>query len=358
VKSTDKIFVAGHNGLVGSAILRQLLKKGFSNLITCSKKDLDLTNQNAVRDFFKNQKPSYVIIAAAKVGGIHANNNFPADFIYQNIMIEANIINSSYKNNVKRLLFLGSSCIYPKNAKQPMQEDALLSGYLEETNEPYAVAKISGIKLCESYNRQYGTDFRSIMPTNLYGINDNFHLKNSHVIPALIRKIHLAKNLEDSNWSAIKSDIAKNPINGIDIDSSQEEIIKALGKFGIHFNVNQCVVDVWGTGNARREFLFVEDMALASIHIMSLERHHYSKFSRSTLSHINIGTGIDIKISALAELIKDIVGLEGKLHFDQSKSDGPPRKLVDVTRIAKMGWKSKTNLREGLLKTYEWYKNG
>jgi GDP-L-fucose synthase len=357
VESTDKIFIAGHNGLVGSAILRQLLKKGFSNLITRSRNKLDLTSQNAVREFFKNQKPSYVIIAAAKVGGIYANNNFPAEFIYQNLMIEANIINSSYENNVKRLLFLGSSCIYPKQAKQPMKEDALLSGYLEKTNEPYAIAKISGIKLCESYNRQYGTDFRSIMPTNLYGINDNFHLNNSHVIPALIRKIHLAKNLEDNNWTAIKSDIAKNPIDRIGVDSSKEEIIKALGEFGIHFNANQCSVDVWGTGEAKREFLFVDDMALASIHVMELDRQKYSKFSSLTQSHINVGTGVDVRINELAELIRDIVEFGGELKFDKSKSDGPARKLVDVSRISKMGWKSKTNLRDGLFLTYDWYKN-
>ena len=257
MKITDKIYLAGHRGLVGSAILRQLQIKGFSNLITRSSDELDLTNQREVQQFFKQQKPSYVIIAAARVGGIHANNTYPAEFIYQNIMIEANIIHSSYENGVNRLLFLGSTCIYPKEAKQPMQEDALLTGALEKTNEPYSLAKIAGIKLCESYNRQYGTDFRSIMPTNLYGVNDNFHLKNSHVVPALLRKIHLAKCLEEENWKAVKNDLAKNPIDGLDIRSSQNEILVALDGFGIHCDLvtMNSSVNIWGTGNVKREFL-------------------------------------------------------------------------------------------------------
>lgn len=356
MESTDKIFIAGHNGLVGSAILRQLLKKGCTNLITRSRNELDLTNQNAVRDFFKNQKPSYVIIAAAKVGGIYANNKYPADFIYQNIMIEANIIAASYENQVKRLLFLGSSCIYPKNANQPMTEDALLSGYLEETNEPYAIAKIAGIKLCESYNRQYGTDFRSIMPTNLYGVNDNFHLENSHVIPALIRKFHLAKCLENNDWPSIKLDLDKNPIIGIESSSSKGEIIDVLDQYGIRFDNNQCIVDIWGSGNSSREFLYVDDLALASLHVLGLKYERYLKHSNSTLSHINVGTGVDIKICDLAILIKNIIQFNGALKFDKSKSDGPLKKLVDVSRISNMGWKSKISLKEGLLKTYEWYK--
>ena len=359
MKITDKIYVAGHRGLVGSAILRQLQLKGFSNLITRSSDELDLTNQREVQKFFKQQKPSYVIIAAARVGGIHANNTYPAEFIYQNIMIEANIIHSSYENGVNRLLFLGSTCIYPKEAKQPMQEDALLTGALEKTNEPYSLAKIAGIKLCESYNRQYGTDFRSIMPTNLYGVNDNFHLKNSHVVPALLRKIHLAKCLEEENWKAVKNDLAKNPIDGLDIRSSQNEILVALDGFGIHCDLvtMNSSVNIWGTGNVKREFLYVDDMALAAIFILELNEKTYQENTQPMLSHINIGTGIDVKINDLAQKIKEIVGFKGFLYFDTSKLDGPSRKLIDVSKISNMGWSAEINLEKGLRKTYDWYLN-
>ena len=312
---SEKIFIAGHNGQVGSAILRKLINKGFTNIVTRSHEELDLTNQLTVEIFFKQERPSCVIIAAAKVGGIYANNTYPADFIYQNLMIEANLINSACLYNVKRLLLLGSSCIYPKKAAQPMKEEALLSGLLESTNEPYAIAKIAGIKLCESYNRQFGTDFRSVMPTNLYGINDNFHLDNAHVIPALMRRFHEAKINNDSE------------------------------------------VVVWGTGEAKREFMYVDDMAEASIFILELSKSSYIKNTKPMLSHINIGTGNDITILKMSKIMKDVVGYKGKIIFDASKPEGPPRKLMDVSRLTKMGWTYQTNFEEGLKKTYSWYLN-
>ena len=313
LKLDDKIYIAGHTGLVGSAIVRYLKNKGFKNLILQTHQELDLINQHDVKDFFEKEKPNYVIIAAAKVGGILANNTFPADFIYENMMIEANIINASYENNVKRLLFLGSTCIYPRSVSQPMSEDALLTGTLEPTNEPYALAKIAGIKLCESYNRQHGTDFRSVMPTSLYGENDNFHPTNSHVIPALIQRFHLAK------------------------ENNDDEVI------------------VWGTGNAMREFLYVDDMAEASIFVLDLDKEIYDKNTEEMLSHINIGTGVDVTTSELANTIKEVVGFNGNLVFDKSKPDGAPRKLIDVSRLSNMGWNYSTNLKTGLEKTYDWY---
>ena len=309
----DKIYIAGHSGLVGSAIVRQLESRGFNNLLMRTHKDLDLTNQAEVQAFFIQEKPDYVILAAGKVGGIHANNTYPADFIYQNIMIEANIINSAYEHKVKRLLFLGSTCIYPKSVEQPMREDAILTNVLEPTNEPYAIAKIAGIKLCESYNRQYGTDFRSVMPTNLYGINDNFHPENSHVIPALMRRFHEAK---------IKNDF---------------EVV------------------VWGTGNAMREFLYVDDMASASLFVLELDKEVYRDNTKPTLSHINIGTGKDLTIREIAEIIKKVVGFKGKLTFDITRLDGASRKLTDVTRLENMGWKYSVDLEDGLTKIYDWY---
>jgi GDP-L-fucose synthase len=309
----DKIYIAGHRGLVGSAIVRQLESRGFTNLLMRTHKELDLTNQTQVQNFFQQEKPDYVILAAAKVGGIHANNTYPADFIYQNMMIEANVINSAYENKVKRLLFLGSTCIYPKAVEQPMREDALLTGVLEPTNEPYALAKIAGIKLCESYNRQHGTDFRSVMPTNLYGINDNFHPENSHVIPALMRRFHEAK------------------VN------------------------NDAEVIVWGTGNAMREFLYVDDMAQASLFVLELDEETYQANTKSMLSHINVGTGKDVTIREMAETIKEIVDYKGKLIFDTTKPDGAIRKLIDVTRLSDMGWEYSVDIKDGLSKTYEWY---
>jgi len=314
VNLTDKIYLAGHQGLVGSAIYRMLDDQGFSNIIVRTHKELDLTSQAEVDIFFQKERPIYVILAAAKVGGIHANNNYPADFIYQNLMIQSNVIHSSFLSNVKRLLFLGSTCIYPKAVEQPMREEALLTGLLEPTNEPYAVAKIAGIKLCESYNRQHGTDFRSVMPTNLYGINDNFHDKNSHVIPALIRRFHDAK-----------------------INNNKE-------------------VSVWGTGNALREFLYVDDMALASIFVLGVDKDLYEVNTKPMLSHINIGSGEEISIRALAKMIKNIVGFEGKLVFDDSKPDGPPRKFIDISTISDLGWQPSTDLLEGITITYDWLK--
>ncbi len=306
------IYLAGHRGLVGSAIHRQLKFAGFSNIITRTRGELDLTNQLAVRQFFSLETIDYVIVSAAKVGGIHANNTYPAEFIYQNLMIEANIIHEAYRAGIKRLLFLGSSCIYPKQAPQPMTEETILTGPLESTNEPYAIAKIAGIKLCESYNRQYGTHYRSVMPTNLYGPNDNFDLENSHVIPALIHKFHKAK-----------------------LD-------------------NQPSVEIWGTGQAKREFLYVDDMADASIFIMGLDDETYAAHTKPMLSHINIGTGEDITIQSLAKMIQQIIGFQGKIHFNLDHPDGSPRKLLDVSLLKSMGWFQKTTLREGVAATYQW----
>ncbi len=306
-----KIFIAGHRGMVGSAIVRVLSKQGYSNLLMRSHNELDLTNQQAVQDFFENEKPDYVVLAAAKVGGILANENYPAEFIYTNLMIEGNVIHQAYKAGVKQLLFLGSSCIYPKFAKQPMQEEALLTGELEPTNEPYAIAKIAGIKLCESYNRQYGTDFRSVMPTNLYGPNDNYDLQNSHVIPALIQKIHQAK-----------------------VD-------------------NKNSLDIWGSGQAKREFLYVDDLADACVMLMQMSQADYLKDSTDRCSHINIGTGCDISIKELVELIQQIIGYQGDIVWDTSKPDGTPQKLLNVAKLEKLGWTASTELKVGLERTYQ-----
>jgi GDP-L-fucose synthase len=308
-----RIYVAGHNGMVGSAIVRKLKILGCDFVITKTRNELDLTNQHAVANFFKQEKIDSVILAAAKVGGIHANNTYPADFIYQNLMIETNVIHNAYLAGVERLLFLGSSCIYPKYAEQPMKEDALLTGKLEPTNEPYAIAKIAGIKLCESYNRQYGTDFRSVMPTNLYGPGDNFHTKNSHVIPALIDRFHKAKLSNDP------------------------------------------VVSVWGTGNAMREFLHVDDMADASIFIMNLTQQVYKEKTGPMLSHVNVGSGIDFTIRELVEIIVKVTGYQGEILFDTTKSDGSPRKLMSTTLIKGLGWAAKTTLEQGISKTYDWF---
>lgn len=307
------IFVAGHKGMVGSAIVRQLSSNPDIKLITVNKNELDLKNQQKVSQFFSDNKIDQVYLAAAKVGGIHANNEYPAEFIYENLMIEANIIHSAHLNDIQQLLFLGSSCIYPKMAAQPMREEALLTGALESTNEPYAIAKITGIKLCESYNRQYCRDYRSVMPTNLYGENDNFHPENSHVIPALIRRFHEAK-------------IANLP-----------------------------VVTAWGSGKPMREFLHVDDMAAASIHIMNLDKESYQVHTQAMLSHINVGTGLDCTIRELVETVARVTGYSGKIEFDASKPDGTPRKLLDVTRIKNMGWQYSISLEEGLQNTYQWF---
>ena len=314
----ERLFIAGHKGLVGSAIYRLLNHSTNHELITINHKELDLTNQKSVKEFFSKNHITQVYIAAAKVGGIYANENYPADFIYQNLLIQSNIIHSAFKSGVKKLLFLGSSCIYPKLANQPIKESELLNGYLEKTNEPYAIAKIAGIKLCESFNRQYSKsheiDYRSIMPTNIYGPGDNYHPENSHVIPALIRRIHEAK-------------------------------IKNLGN-----------VQIWGTGNAMREFLFVDDLASASIHIMNLGKETLQSEINPMCSHINVGTGKDLTIKELASKIKEVVGYRGELIFDITKPDGTPRKLLDIKRLSRLGWRYKTKLSDGLKITYEDYK--
>ena len=310
---SEKIYIAGHNGMVGSAIVRNLQGKGFVNIITCSSSELDLTNSQDVDIFLQKEKPDYVIIAAARVGGIYANNSYPAEFIYQNLMIEANLINGSFLAEVGRLLFLGSSCIYPKESLQPIKEEYLLSGYLESTNESYAIAKIAGIKLCESYNRQYGTDYRSIMPTNLYGPNDNFHPKNSHVIPALIRKFHEAK-VE-----------------------------------------NKPFVEVWGSGKPMREFLHVDDMADASIHIINIDKKILESEVDPMLSHINIGTGTDITITDVAQTVKEVVGYCGEIVFNAKMPDGTKRKLLDVSKMENLDWRPVIALKDGLKGTYEWF---
>ena len=315
MNSKNKIYIAGHNGMVGSAIVRQLQTKesGNKQLITCNHKELDLTNQQKVNDFISSEKPDQIYLAAAKVGGIYANNSYPADFIYQNLMIQANIIHAAHQNNIQKLLFLGSSCIYPKAVKQPMKEEALLTNTLEPTNEPYAIAKIAGIKLCESYNRQYNRDYRSVMPTNLYGPGDNYHLENSHVIPALIKKFH-------------------------------------TGKIS-----NASKVTIWGSGNPKREFLYVDDMAAACVYIMNLDKEVYQQQVKPMQSHINVGTGEELTIKKLAETIAKITAFKGKIEFDTTKPDGSKRKLMDSTRLNMLGWHSKINLEQGLKKTYKDY---
>jgi GDP-L-fucose synthase len=318
MNKSPRIYIAGHHGMVGSAILRTLKEKGFTNLVTRGRQELDLVNQKEVQKFFQDEKIDEVYLAAAKVGGIHANNTYPAEFIYQNLLIQSNIIHNAFLSGVKKLLFLGSSCIYPKLANQPMKEEELLNGKLELTNEPYAIAKIAGIKMCESYNRQYGKDYgidyRSIMPTNLYGPGDNYHPENSHVIPALIYRFHEAKI---------------NKINS---------------------------VSIWGTGNPKREFLYVSDLAKASIQIMSLEKGKFNKLTPSRNSHINVGSSIEISIRDLAKLIRDIVGFKGEIFFDTSKPDGALRKIMDSTKIFEMGFEPSVNLSEGLIKTYSDFK--
>jgi GDP-L-fucose synthase len=308
-----KYYIAGHRGMVGSAIARQLRAAGETNIVTRTHAELDLTDQLAVRDFMRAERPDVVILAAAKVGGIHANNTYPADFIYENLMIECNVIHEAFGAGVKKLLQLGSSCIYPKAVPQPMREDALLTGTLEPTNEPYAVAKIAGIKLCESYNRQHGVDYRSVMPTNLYGPGDNFHPDNSHVMPALIRRFHEAAR------------------DGLD------EVV------------------IWGSGAPRREFLHVDDMAAASLFVLDLPKQIYDENTDPMLSHINVGTGVDVSIFELAQLIASVTGFKGKISTDPTKPDGTMRKLMDVGRLAQMGWSAGIQLEQGLADTYQWY---
>jgi GDP-L-fucose synthase len=347
VNKDSKIYVAGHRGLVGSAIVKNLQSKGYTNLIYKTHKELDLTNQVDVEKFFAKEKPEYVILAAAKVGGIVANNTYRAEFIYDNMMIQNNVIHQSYIHGVKKLLFLGSTCIYPKNAPQPMSEDSLLTSKLEYTNEPYAIAKIAGIKMCESYNLQYGTNFISVMPTNLYGPNDNFDLEKSHVLPALIRKIHLAKLLNEKKYNEVVKDL------GVD---SIDEAKEYLAKFGVDDNR----VEIWGSGEPRREFLYSEDMADACVYIME-SRDFCDTYSKDTKeirdTHINIGTGIDISIKELAFAIKDMVGFDGELYFNTNKPDGTMKKLTDVSKLNSLGWRHKVELENGINMMYNWYKD-
>ena len=352
-----KIYVAGHRGLVGSAIVKNLNNKGYTNIVTRNHSELDLTDTNSVQNFFKSEKPEYVILAAAKVGGIVANNTYRADFIYENLMIQNNVIHQSYLNNSKKLLFLGSTCIYPKNCPQPMKEDYLLTDTLEYTNEPYAIAKIAGIKLCESYNIQYGTNYISVMPTNLYGPNDNFDLEKSQVLPALIRKILLGKALEESNWSFVSNDLNKLPIEGISGDSNNESILAILEKYGISLNKDKVSVEIWGSGKPMREFLWSEDMADACVFLM--EKREFSDTFESSKeirnTHINIGTGSDVSIAQLAELIKTEVGFKGEFRFNTEKPDGTLKKLTDVSKLNNLGWKHQIDLQEGVTKLIDWY---
>ena len=355
----SKIYVAGHRGLVGSAIIKNLTSKGYTTLVTRTHAQLDLVNSAAVKDFFEAEKPDYVILAAAKVGGIVANNTYRADFIYENLMIQNNVIHQSYAHGVKKLLFLGSTCIYPKNCPQPMKEDYLLTDTLEYTNEPYAIAKIAGIKMCESYNLQYGTNFISVMPTNLYGPNDNFDLEKSHVLPALIRKIHLGKALENNDWKIIRKDLNKLPIEGIDGSSDEQTIKKMLEKYGVRLGPNKTVsVEIWGSGKPMREFLWSEDMADACVFILENRdfKDTYSNIEEVRNTHINIGTGEDISIHDLAHLIKKIIGFDGDYIFNSAKPDGTMKKLTDITKLTDLGWMHQINIKDGIKQLYHWYK--
>ena len=396
----SKIYIAGHRGLVGSAILKNLKKKAYSNFLLRTHADLDLTDQRAVALFFEKEKPEYVFLAAAKVGGIMANNSLRAQFIYENLMIQSNVIHQSYVHGVKKLLFLGSTCIYPKQAPQPMPENCLLTGQLEYTNEPYAIAKIAGIKMCEAYNKQFGTNFISVMPTNLYGPNDNFDLKGSHVLPALLRKIYLGKCLEEGDWEAIQDDLIKRPVEGagrknevnafvekrakrtnsendkitVKEGEKESEILSILEKYGIHIKnsldfshrrANQVQIEVWGSGKPMREFLWSEDMADACVYLM--EHVGYQDLAVKSSgdntrvpsfcnTHINIGTGQEISIRGLAELIKEVIEFNGDLVFNTSKPDGTLRKLTDPSKLHALGWKHQTDLPEGIRKIYDWYR--
>lgn len=374
-----KIYVAGHKGLVGSAIWKNLFNKGYTNLIGRTYTELDLKDSRAVDNFFKTEKPEYVFLAAAKVGGIIANNTYRGQFIYENLMIQNNVIHASYLNNVKKLLFLGSTCIYPKEAHQPMAEECLLTNALEYTNEPYAIAKIAGIKMCESYNIQYNTNFISVMPTNLYGPNDNFDLEKSHVLPALLRKIHLGKCIEKDDWEAVRNDLNKRPVEGIDGMANQEKIIDILLKYGISVEINdtskndsstlmtntiknskKVKVEIWGSGKPMREFLWSEEMADACVYIM--ENVDFSELIKKNHTeirntHINIGTGKEISIENLALLIKEKLGFNGTLEFNTSKPDGTMRKLTDVSKLHALGWHHKIEIEDGIEKIYNWYTN-
>ena len=379
----SKIYVAGHRGLVGSAIWNNLKSRGYENLVGRTHSELDLTDQLAVRRFFDAERPDAVVLAAAFVGGIMANSLYRADFIMQNMQIQCNVISEAYRHGVRRLLFLGSTCIYPKNAPQPMTEDCLLTSPLAYTNEEYAIAKIAGLKMCESYNLQYGTDYIAVMPTNLYGPNDNFHLENSHVMPAMIRKVLLARLIHDNDWQAIRRDMDRRPVEGISGSDDTGKILEVLGKYGIEDNR----VTLWGTGSPLREFLWSEDMADASVHVLlnvrfadiiGIEKYssvHYGASADGTVDrnhsagrggaipalgeirncHINVGTGKELTIRQLASLVKDAVGFDGEIRFDATKPDGTMRKLIDVSKLHSLGWTHKVEIEQGVRKLYEWY---
>lgn len=363
-----KIYVAGHRGLVGSAIWNNLLKRGYTNLVGRTHKELDLLDAAAVKDFFDQERPDAVVLAAAHVGGIMANSIYRADFIYQNLQIQQNVIGESWKHGVKKLLFLGSTCIYPREAPQPMKEECLLTSPLEYTNEPYAIAKIAGLKMCESFNLQYGTDYIAVMPTNLYGPNDNFHLENSHVLPAMIRKIHLAKCLNEGNWDAVAEDLKRRPVSMtkdgvktvVDGTSSHEEILHVLA----HYGISPEAVTLWGTGNPMREFLWSEEMADASVHVL-LNISFKDTYKDAVVNsdgmlevrncHINVGTGKELSIREVAEKIVAEIGFKGELRWDSSKPDGTLRKLTDVTKLHNLGWHHSIEIDEGISRLYKWY---
>ena len=380
----SKIYVAGHTGLVGSAIWNNLKKRGYNNLVGLTIQEMDLTNQAVVKEFFDREKPDAVVLAAAFVGGIMANSLYRADFIMVNMKIQCNIISEAYAHGVKKLLFLGSTCIYPKEAPQPMTEDCLLTGPLEYTNEPYAIAKIAGLKMCESYNLQYGTNFIAVMPTNLYGPNDNFHLENSHVMPAMMRKVYLAKLIHEGAWDKIAIDLNKRPVEGVSGSATKEEVLKVLAKYGISDNK----VVLWGTGTPLREFLWSEEMADACVHILinvdfkdviGIEKYssvHYGNAADGVVDrdhtagrggaipslgeirncHINVGTGKELTIRQLSELVVKTVGFEGEVEFDASKPDGTMRKMIDVSKLHSLGWHHKIEIEEGVQRLFNWYK--
>lgn len=358
-----KIYVAGHHGLVGSAIWNNLKERGYNNLVGRSHKELDLLDPMAVKAFFDEEKPDAVILAAAHVGGIMANLQYRADFIYQNLQIQQNVIGESFRHGVKKLLFLGSTCIYPREAPQPMKEEVLLTSPLEYTNEPYAIAKIAGLKMCESFNLQYGTNYIAVMPTNLYGPNDNFHLENSHVLPAMIRKIHLAKCLNEGDWDAVCKDINLRPVEGVNGNNTHQEILEKLAKFGI----TPEAVTLWGTGKPMREFLWSEEMADASVHVLlnvdfkqtyDAAQKNADGITEIRNCHINVGTGKEVSIREAAEKIMKEIGFKGELHWDASKPDGTLRKLTDVSKLHSLGWHHKVEIDEGIHRLYEWYLKG
>ena len=352
-----KIFVAGHHGLVGSAIWNNLKSRGYENLVGRSHSELDLLDPVAVKDFFDRERPDAIVLAAAHVGGIMANLNYRADFIYQNLQIQQNVIGESFRHDVKKLLFLGSTCIYPRMAPQPMKEEALLTSELEYTNEPYAIAKIAGLKMCESFSIQYGCNYVAVMPTNLYGPNDNFHLENSHVLPAMIRKVYLAKCLNEGMWDDLRKDISLRPVEGVDGNSNEDEILSKLAKYGI----TPQAVTLWGTGSPKREFLWSEEMADASVHVLlNVDfKDTYNPGDKEIRNcHINVGTGKEISIRGLAEIVINEVGFKGELRWDASKPDGTPRKLTDVSKLHALGWHHKIEIDEGVHRLYEWYKLG